>query len=225
MIGRDQFTMDPLTAPTFPSPTPWVQAHLLNDFDLLDFTPGSRVLDIGCGRGRNLVPLLAAGVKAEGVDSDPSCVAECERFALPARLARAEALPFDDASFDGCLLDQVLPYTDPVAALREVARVLKPGGHALLTAQGPGYAAHVFASRRGRGRLFGLRMMLSAMTFRLAGRPAGDTLIVTIPQVAQLVAGAGLQPEIIAEGPRFYGLSVFLYARLHKPKIAVATSA
>lgn len=217
--------MDSPPAPTFPAPTPWVAAHLLPDFDLLDFAPGTRVLDVGCGRGRNLLPLLAAGVKAEGVDCDPACVADCQRYELPAVQGDAQRLPFADETFDGCLLDQVLQYTDPAATLREVVRVLKPGGQVLLNTQALGYAVHVFLSRRGRGRLFAVRMMLNSLLYRLLRKRAGDTLAFASGQVRQLATEAGLRVEIVTEGPRFAGMPVFLYARLHKANIAVAASA
>lgn len=217
--------MDPSPAPTFPTPTPWVAAHLLPEFDLLDFAPDTRVLDVGCGRGRNLLPLLAAGVKAEGVDCDPACVAECQRYQLPAVQGDAQRLPFADETFDGCLLDQVLQYTDPAATLREVMRVLKPGGKVLLTTHGLGYTAHVFLSRRGRGRLFAVRMALDTLLYRWLGWRRGDTVSIFAHQLKQLATDAGLRVEIVTEGPRFAGMPVFLYARMHKNNIAVAASA
>ncbi|WP_151083534.1 class I SAM-dependent methyltransferase [Nocardioides cynanchi] len=94
---------------------------------------GGRVLDVGCGPGV-LTQLLvdrpgAAPVSA--VDPSPPFVAATrDRFAgLDVRQARAEALPFDDGTFDAALAGLVVHFmTDPVGGLREMGRVTRPGG-------------------------------------------------------------------------------------------------
>jgi len=89
-----------------------------------------RVLEVGCGTGRNL-PLHPAGAEVTAVDPHPENLARARRRRPSARLllAKAEALPFPDASFDTVLLSLVLcSVEEPAAALREVHRVLAPGG-------------------------------------------------------------------------------------------------
>jgi SAM-dependent methyltransferase len=92
------------------------------------------VLEVGCGTGVDL-PALATAVGPEGVvvGCDPSraALAAAARRVPGVELveAGAEALPFGDASFDACRIDRTLQHVpDPEAALRELARVVRPGG-------------------------------------------------------------------------------------------------
>jgi SAM-dependent methyltransferase len=86
-----------------------------------------RVLDVGCGPGGDLV---AIGVE-RSVGVDPS-VTMCRRAgARGGRVLRSDAvaLPFIDEAFAACRADRVLQHLrDPLAALRELVRVTRPGG-------------------------------------------------------------------------------------------------
>lgn len=88
------------------------------------------VLEVGCGTGRNL-PLYPPGTRVVGMDPDASMLRAARRRAPGAHLvrARAEALPFRDDAFPVVVSSLVFcSVEDPVAGLREVARVLRPGG-------------------------------------------------------------------------------------------------
>ena len=100
---------------------------------LLSLSPGSRAADVGCGPGA----LTARLVQRLGVESvcavDPSgpfVAAVRERFpGLDVRQARAEQLPWPDDSFDVVAASLVVHFMrDPVAGLREMVRVARPGG-------------------------------------------------------------------------------------------------
>ena len=100
--------------------------------------PNGVVLDVACGTGAVSVELARRfGCSVVGVDQSPEMLAEGrERVARSGlsetvRLeeARAEDLPFDDASFDGLTFAYLLRYVDdPGETLRELARVVRPGG-------------------------------------------------------------------------------------------------
>ena len=94
---------------------------------------GQRVLDVGCGPGALTTALVdrlgAASVSA--VDpSEPFVAAVRERLPeVDVRRGRAEALPYDDATYDATLAQLVVHFMrDPVAGLAEMRRVSRPGG-------------------------------------------------------------------------------------------------
>ncbi|MPZ25768.1 MAG: demethylmenaquinone methyltransferase [Micromonosporaceae bacterium] len=93
--------------------------------------PGERVLDVGAGTGVSTVELAAGGGYAVGVDISLGMLAagRLARPELPLLAGDALALPFADAAFDAVTISFALRNTaDPVAALRELRRVTRPGG-------------------------------------------------------------------------------------------------
>ncbi|MDT5061906.1 MAG: hypothetical protein QOH63_2365 [Acidobacteriota bacterium] len=99
--------------------------------EIKDHTP--RILDVGCGTGANL-ELLGKYGEASGVDVSQDALTFCRARGLEnVRHGEAEKLPFEDGSFDLVTgLDVVEHLDDDVAGLKEMWRVLKPGGRALL---------------------------------------------------------------------------------------------
>ena len=118
--------------------------------------PGQRVLDLGCGPG-SITLDLAAAVGPEGrvvgVDAAPAAIETARRAALERGDDRtvfetgdAFALAYPEASFDVSHAHQVLQHLgDPVAALRELARVTRPGG--LVAARDADYATMAWYPR------------------------------------------------------------------------------
>lgn len=85
-----------------------------------------RVLDIGCGLGEFLAVYPGEGY---GIDINPYCVQWCQARGYRCLEGTIDQIPFPDAFFDGVLLSHVLEHLDrPEDALREVRRVLRPGG-------------------------------------------------------------------------------------------------
>ncbi|MCP3919727.1 MAG: class I SAM-dependent methyltransferase [bacterium] len=94
---------------------------------LLALEPGS-VLDVGCGRGQLLAACAAAGVRAEGIEPDADCVADCRAAGRTVRRGDAAPLPFADASFEWVTLRHVPHHLgEPRAALTEAWRVASQG--------------------------------------------------------------------------------------------------
>jgi ubiquinone/menaquinone biosynthesis C-methylase UbiE len=99
--------------------------------------PYERALELGCGTGFFLLNLMQAGLAARGsvTDLSPGMVAAALRNAeglgldVDGRVADAEQIPYDDATFDVVVGHAVLHHIpDLDVAFREVLRVLKPGG-------------------------------------------------------------------------------------------------
>ncbi|HLU83379.1 MAG TPA: methyltransferase domain-containing protein [Trueperaceae bacterium] len=121
--------------------------------------PGDRVLDVACGTGiaaRSAAGRVGSQGAVVGVDINPGMlrVARIKAPEMQWLEASAEELPFEDESFDAVLCQFALMFfTDKVAALEEMARVLKPGGRLAVAVwdaleNTPGYAAMTDLLRR-----------------------------------------------------------------------------
>ncbi|OGS50627.1 MAG: hypothetical protein A3K65_08800 [Euryarchaeota archaeon RBG_16_68_12] len=100
---------------------------------LAETLQGKRVLEVGVGTGRYAVPLQKSGVRVIGVDIAPKMVAHgLEKGLRNVVFGDGARLPFRDASFDAATSNHVLHLVpDWRGVLREVVRVLRPGGEYL----------------------------------------------------------------------------------------------
>jgi SAM-dependent methyltransferase len=156
---------------------------------------GCRVLDVGCGDGALPLALWRRGAAhAVGCDVDPRMIAraaaEAARQEAPIDyvMAGVEHLPYADHSFDLVSMITVLAFVrDPDVALREIARVLRPGGRLVLGDLGKWNlwaASHRVRAWLGAGQW-------QAARFRTSG------------ELHRLVAGAGLRVKQVS-GAIFY---------------------
>ncbi len=187
----------------------WLIGHLMaiknramNDAALLalDPDPADRVLEIGCGPGVTLAELaerLTRGFVA-GIDHSEEMVRQATRRAgawigrgrAEVRLASVAAIPYPDASFDGVFaVNSFQFWPDPVAALVEIKRVLRPGGRLVLT----------------------LRSADRKLRFDLAGAAHGPA---RVSAAAAALAQAGFGPAATTTRPAGRELAVSLAAAL-----------
>jgi 2-polyprenyl-3-methyl-5-hydroxy-6-metoxy-1,4-benzoquinol methylase len=194
---------------------------------------GRSLLNVGCGTGGFNVAAARAGARSVGVDESVEAVAICD---LKRTLgsggsyapAAAEHLPFRDASFDlVTCISTVEHVVDVAASMREMVRVLKPGG-ALFVYAPSGWALHE--------KHYKLRWVpwfprpLAKLYLRLKGRPTGfvETLnALSVRRCRRLLEAAGARveeltvPEDDARAPGVTGAVLRAYGRAFKPYIAL----
>ena len=167
--------------------------------DAAGISPGDRVLDVACGTGvltREAAVRAGPGGAVTGLDLSPEMLAVAARLSPELRWQQgsADALPFPDQSFDAVVSQfGLMFFPDPVAGLREMMRVLVPGGRLAVAVWGsldvtPAYAAEV------------------ELVERLAGRAAGDALRAPFAlgdpkRMAELCAAAGIKGARVAMQP------------------------
>ena len=145
---------------------------------------GARVLDVGCGPGESLRHIIDAGCSAYGVETSPQAAAQAQRTGATVFAGTFVQARFEDDWFDGVAMIHVLEHVDdPVAALREAHRVLKPGG--LLVIEVPNIESWGFA-------LFGRRWRA-----------------LDVPRHLYHFSPASLKPLLIREGFEIVRLSHF----------------
>ena len=166
--------------------------RVATDVSAEELTPGARVLDVGTGPGLLPLKLVTAcpHLTIDAIDLAPEMIDQARHFAemtqgaasLTFTVADVARLPFPDATFD-LVVSSVSQHhwTDPAAGLREVSRVLKPGGQAWI---------YDFRWVLGRART-------AASTFTAASALSVQSPLVGSPwfnPIGRLVIRADVQP-------------------------------
>ena len=109
----------------------------------LELTPGMAVLDVGCGTGddvRLLAELVGPAGRVVGIDFSRTMIDEALKRGLPPNVevlcASAETLPLENGRFDAVRSERVFQHLEhPEAAARELFRILRPAGRAMVIDQ------------------------------------------------------------------------------------------
>jgi ubiquinone/menaquinone biosynthesis C-methylase UbiE len=117
---------------------PWIMERIERESALLR---GRHLLEVGCGMGYDSLEFLKRGVRVTATDLTPNAVVLARRHfelegvkAEDVRTANVLDLPFEEGTFDAVWANGVLHATGETAfAIREVRRVLKPGGRAIIS--------------------------------------------------------------------------------------------
>jgi ubiquinone/menaquinone biosynthesis C-methylase UbiE len=165
----------------------------------------ARVLDAGCGTGETAAKLLEQGYEARGMDISESMVSHaCARLGADRfRVGDLERIPFPDSEFDAVVCLGVIEYLErDEGALREIARVLRPGGTAVIS------TPNAISPLRSLDALFlalenGARPIYRALKYGLrGGRAPRDPAVFLAPHRAyrrrewmRLLQSAELEPE------------------------------
>lgn len=118
----------------------------------LEYAPGARdLLDIGCSAGYVLEAGKSLGLAPTGLDLSKFAVELCRERGYRAELGSLTEIPFPDESFDIVTLKHTLEHVQhPMRGLKEIARVLRPGGVAFLIVPDAAYYKLLVMPRRGR---------------------------------------------------------------------------
>jgi ubiquinone/menaquinone biosynthesis C-methylase UbiE len=216
-------------AESYDGPNPAVEAEEPVVHGLLADLPIGVALDAACGTGRHAAELARLGHRVIGVDSTEAML-EVARTRLPdadLRLGRLDALPVDDASVDVVTCALALTHVAELTPVMvELARVLRPGGTAILSDMHPvttalGSSPAGFrddAVPRGIAYVANRSHQISDYlgAFRAAGLAIDDCLEPTFgPAQLERLMSFRLYPEVSRQA--FEGVPFVLIWRLHRP--------
>lgn len=198
---------------------------VLNWIDDLALAPGAQVLEIGCGTGFMAIALSQRGLRVHGIDSAEAMIDLARQNAVgfgtaPAMLSfevgDVYSLPYEDASFDLLIAIGVLPWLDRAElAVREMARVTKPGGSIILTT----------ANRAGLASLLDptispvlqpLKLRLKRVCVRLGLRQSSPAMVFQSSRAIDSVLQR-MDFAKVKEMTRGFGFSLFRHAVLPEP--------
>lgn len=194
-----------------------------------------RILDLGCGTGDSwhILGVTAEGRQIVGIDiRQDRLQAAREKYASRGwryLCARGEEIPLPDASMHGVLCEVALPYMHIPRTLRELHRVLVPGGWLKATLHSPGFTWSELkrAFPKPKPSLFRIFVLLNGLVLHCSGRVLS---LGNVAESCQTDAGmrialrrAGFEAvQLRHEGQRFYLDAMRDHARAKNEAVATA---
>jgi len=174
--------------PTAAQRAQWISRALVplwqTMLDAVRLRPGMQLLDAGCGSGEAVALAQARGADVSGIDCSEVMLAVARETAPRAKLALGdlESMPYPDDTFEAVIACNSVHFAaSPLQALREIARVTRPGARIAITSMGAREDLHI-------------RRVVFEPTFALHdGPPPSNPLILSDPgALERLLAAAGL---------------------------------
>jgi len=168
--------------------------------------PGARVLDVGCGTGRWLRRYSRLQFSAAGVDATANMLRRAKELGTGSPLVNgpAQSLPFRDSTFDlvsAVTVVQHIPAAEQPQSLREMARVVRPGGHVFLLELLRGSGPHVFPHRLDEWRAIEEAAGLSLIKYGGQEYLLLDRALVALVRGLRRASGSALRPILPGELP------------------------
>jgi 2-polyprenyl-3-methyl-5-hydroxy-6-metoxy-1,4-benzoquinol methylase len=198
---------------------------------------GKSVLDAGCGVGMYVAAFARAGAIAYGVDIEADRVKMAQSLAARIVAGSVEALPFAGEAFDVVFSHEVIEHVgDDVAAIREAARTVRPGGYVVVYAPNRWYPFETHGIQWRGAYHFGNYPLVNYLPHAWRNRLVPHVRAYTRRQIRALFAGTPLRiivhtqiypgfDNIVARRPALGRLlRVVLYALEHTPLRAFGLS-
>lgn len=189
-----------------------IDEYIIRNYNFVNFSSGSMVLDIGCGHGEQLEKLRVVNCIGVGIDISRNFSKVCKKKGSSFIQGAVEYLPFKDATFSGAICKVVLPYTDEEKAVSEISRVVKKGGRVIVCGHGLGFYLNqsVFL-RDWKGKIYSLLTIINTCIYILFRRRWRSSIYQSKSRMKKYFNEFNLKVEKETLSDQFLGYPVFIY--------------